>query len=252
MSGSVHSAFNGHPNWQVFSPQTAGLRNNVIHVWHGETAGLIQHYDKCYTLLTDAEQAAAMRYFHLAHRQRYVLQHGLLRMLLGWYLDMPAYTGPWLYGQHKKPYLPGSNAPGCFFNLSNSGGEFLIAIGHKELGVDIEILNPEFAYQDIASNYFSPAELAYIATSDNAAQAFFLLWTRKEALLKACGNGIDDNLPLVPALDGKYALPQPYGDTAWLTESFMAGQNSLFSITYAEPETPVQFWQLTDTLLKAI
>lgn len=233
MPGSVKCTYINNPHWQVSSFPSPAPQRDAIYIWHGVTANLLHLYTECYGLVNSVEQAKANRYLQTADRQRYIIQHGLLRLLLGWYLTKPVFADVFAYGAHGKPYLADNDVQPCFFNLSNSAGEFIIALGDKELGVDLEHLKPEFAYRDIVGQYFGTAEQQYIATVPNPPEAFFLLWTRKEALLKATGKGIDDNLIRVPALNGKHALPADYKDTDWLAESLKTGSNCIMSVTYA-------------------
>jgi 4'-phosphopantetheinyl transferase len=114
------------------------------------------------------------------------------------------------------------------------------------LGVDIERIKHQFGYRDIAAQYFSAPEVAFINGAEMPTEAFFLLWTRKEALLKACGTGIDDNLPQMPALDGFHLLPAHYNNTNWLTESFKAGANCIGSLTYSSPPTNISRQQMNN------
>lgn len=242
MPGTVNCSFIGRPEWQDtlnnFSPGS-----DTIFIFHGVTAQLLHFYDDLFALLTPEEQAKGLRYYQVQHQQRYVVQHGILRMLLGKYLDTSPQHIKFIYNANKKPYLA-SPQGNYFFNISHTKGEFLIAVSNVEVGVDIEYINPVFAYKDIASNYFSAAEVAYINSSPKPTEAFFLLWTRKEALLKACGTGIDDDLPAMPALDGKGLLPAGYNDVNWLTESFYTGQEGMGSVTYPLPGKRLEFGKL--------
>ncbi|QKJ28306.1 4'-phosphopantetheinyl transferase superfamily protein [Mucilaginibacter mali] len=242
MPGTVECSFIGRPAWDQ-QPASDGLHKYTVYIWHGVTAGLLHLYDACFTLLEPQEQARALRYYQLKDKQRYVIQHGILRVLLGQQVNMPARQIPFTYNSNKKPGLAVADRS-CHFNISHSAGEFLIALGDTELGIDIEWMNPDFAYADVASQYFSAAEVDYINSSPDATAAFFLLWTRKEALLKACGTGIDDNLPDMPALDGKGTLPVDYENIGWITESFFTGENFMGSITYPSPKTCLQFRKL--------
>ncbi|MES2275064.1 MAG: 4'-phosphopantetheinyl transferase superfamily protein [Bacteroidota bacterium] len=242
MPGSVNCSFIGQPGWGQL-PASEGLNKYTIYIWRGATANLHPLYYACFALLDPQERARALRYHQLQDKQRYVIQHGILRVLLGSYLNVPAQDITFTYNQNKKPGLTVTAKP-CFFNISHSAGEFLIAIGDTELGVDIERINPDFAYADIASNYFSADEVVFINGSHNPTEAFFLLWTRKEALLKACGTGIDDNLPAMPGLDGPRELPADYPDTNWLTESFYTGNDFMGSITYPSPQKKIVFRQI--------
>jgi 4'-phosphopantetheinyl transferase len=234
MYGSVNCSFTDSPGWQTQPTVPVKPQANTFYIWQASTIDLYSFYDQFNALLNNDERAKSLRYYQPADRQRYILQHGLLRLLLGWYLHQPATGIRFNFNANKKPYLTGNHQP-CFFNISHSGPEMLIAIGDVELGVDIEQINHQFEYQDIASQYFSTAEVNFINESADSPAAFFLLWTRKEALLKACGTGIDDNLPDMPALNGLHQLPAAYQNINWLTESFNAYHNCIASLTYSQP-----------------
>lgn len=243
MPGTVNCSFIGKPDWHTSCLSNFSDQSNTIYILHGVTTGLLPLYDSCFALLNPQEQAKGLRYYQLQHQQRYVIQHGILRALLGKYMGPSPLEIGFTYNTTQKPYLAAPKQA-CYFNISHTQNEFLIAIGDVELGVDIEYINPSFAYREVASNYFSSAEVAYINASPHPTEAFFLLWTRKEALLKSCGTGIDDDLPAMPALDGRYALPAGYKDITWLTESFYAGKECMGSLTYPSPKMNLQFCEL--------
>jgi 4'-phosphopantetheinyl transferase len=243
MSGSVNCSFINQSAWHQAETPSVHPGPNTIYIWQASITTLHSFYNSCNALLNDAERSKAFRYYQQTDQQRYVLQHGLLRLLLGWYLNTPAADVAFSFNPNKKPYLANSSKA-CYFNISHSGPEMLIAIGDKELGVDIERINYDFKFQDITSQYFSAVEAAFINPAPDPTSAFFLLWTRKEALLKACGAGIDDNLPQMPALDGLHKLSPAYADTAWLTTSFKANNNCMASITYPAPQANVSLQQV--------
>ena len=208
------------------------IRNGCIKIWHGVTESLSDFYHPLFALLNTEEQDAAVCYHREADKIRYVIQHGVLRLLLSRQLNLSAVEITFRVNQNGKPYLRVAKEHTLFFNLSNSAGHFLIAIGDVDLGVDLEKIAPAFEWQDIAARYFCAAELDYINKAPNPTEAFFLLWTRKEALLKACGMGIDDNLPGVPALDGLHHLPGNYPEKSLQTRSFTISPNLMAGITY--------------------
>jgi 4'-phosphopantetheinyl transferase len=239
MAGSIQCVLNGNLSWQPVA-DTLMPQRNTVYLLRGKTAELFPLYDRCYAVLDDTEKERAMHYRQAADRQRYVIQHGLLRVLLGWYFNKPLFSDAFRYGEHGKPYLMADDAHRCFFSLSSSSGTFLIAIGDKEIGIDMEQSRPDFDYQDIAIQYFSKEEQIYIATSAHPEQTFFLLWTRKEALLKVTGKGINEDLHLVPVLNGVHLLPANYGHKNWITQSYMsAPDGEVISVTYPKPETVI-------------
>lgn len=240
-TGTVTCSFNDKPLWNEFS---AGMGVAAgIHLWHGKVADFMVAQQQFHALLSYAERHAADRFYRPADRDRYITQHGLLVLLLRWYLEDAGLQPSYIYNPNKKPFL--SNRFDCFFNLSNAGDEFLIAVGNSAMGIDIEKVNPAFGYADVASYYFGTQELKYINQADDPRLAFFLLWTRKESLLKACGSGIDDNLPLIPALDGTHHLPLNFDAGNWVTDSFKADNGAMVSVTHSPQADGLNLWRLS-------
>jgi 4'-phosphopantetheinyl transferase len=137
----------------------------------------------------ERERAARFRFDHL--RRSYTVARGALRVLLGRYLGAdPAGIG-FLYGSKGKPRLP-PPAP-VEFNVSHSGTLAVYAFTRDgELGVDVEQIRPLADMQGIAARFFCAEESVELMALASAVrtQAFFLCWTRKEAYLKAMGDGL--------------------------------------------------------------
>lgn len=189
----------------VWQPAPAGLllASDEIHVWR---ASLIQPDSTIETLwptLAQDEQDRAQRFHFEQHRRAYIVGRGLLRGLLGVYLEMAADEIQFEYTDYNKPFLSplvhGTNhATDNFrFNLSHSGTCVLYAFGYgRELGVDVEFIKPDFDYLGVAEGFFSESERAVLRALPAAdqPQGFFNCWTRKEAYIKAHGEGL--SLPL--------------------------------------------------------
>ncbi|WP_052711432.1 4'-phosphopantetheinyl transferase family protein [Elstera litoralis] len=135
--------------------------------------------------LTEAEQARAARYGFQADHRAFTLGHMLTRGLL---LE-DGQIEDFALGPYGKPFLP--NAPG--FNLAHSGGFLTLVVGNSPwLGIDIETGPRDGKYRDLLIPVCHPAERAYLA--GRGLDAFLKCWTRKEALLKARGTGLSDDL----------------------------------------------------------
>jgi 4'-phosphopantetheinyl transferase len=144
------------------------------------------------------EVERAARYVRAETRDRFVAARGTLRTLLARYLGVQPRQIVLSYGPRGKPRLV-SPAGEVHFNVSHSGDLALIAFSsHSPIGVDLERISAATDVGGLAGRYFSPAELAHIEARSPAARrhAFFVCWTRKEAYLKATGDG------LAQALDG--------------------------------------------------
>lgn len=141
----------------------------------------------------EAERAES--FAHDEHRFRWSVGRGLLREALGRAAGCPAREVVFGYGGHGKPTL--ANDPSLRFNLSHSGGLALLALSRSgEVGVDVELPRARRT-DDLARRYFAPGEqqrLFSIVDPAVRADAFFRLWTCKEAFLKATGEGLSRSL----------------------------------------------------------
>lgn len=149
-------------------------------------------------LLTTDELARAKRFHFERDRRRFIVARGLLRRLLGGYLALPPQEIRFTYSDHGKPaLLDAQNPSGLQFNLSHSGEMMLVGVtlGHA-IGVDIEQVRPLDDMMGIAASFFSAHENEMLATVPEGQKelAFFNCWTRKEAYIKAQGQGL--SIPL--------------------------------------------------------
>jgi 4'-phosphopantetheinyl transferase len=97
------------------------------------------------------------------------------------------------YNEFGKPLLAGGLHPPVQFNVSHSGDLVLVALSRgRAVGVDVEYMRMDIATEEIAARFFSAAECSALATVAPALRyaAFFACWTRKEAYLKARGDGL--------------------------------------------------------------
>ncbi len=154
-------------------------------------------------LLSPDERARAERFLAERDRRRFAVTRASLRRLLGGYLGQPPAGLRFSYGPRGKPSLAGG---GPRFNVTHSGGLALLAFtpGH-ELGVDVEPLRVIEDAAAIADRYFSPGEASVLRglREPERSRAFLRGWTRKEAFIKATGDGLSRPLdefevPLLP------------------------------------------------------
>jgi 4'-phosphopantetheinyl transferase len=143
-------------------------------------------------LLSADEIARAERFRFERDRDRYVVGRASLRHLLGSYLDVSPESLRFSYSRHRKPALlePRTNLS---FNLSHSDDLALYAVClDAEIGIDVERFRPEPSRDRVPEHFFSPREIETLRSLTEAAQAaaFLKCWTRKEAFLKARGDGL--------------------------------------------------------------
>ena len=169
------------------------IATDEVHVWSADLdripEGLLREP------LSADEQERGRRFHFERDRRRFVATRGLLRRLLGRYLGLDPCRLRFGYGPRGKPFLAGEDE--LRFNVSHSGGLALLAFARgREVGVDVERERPVPEAEDIARRYFSPreeAELRRLREGEWTA-AFFRCWTRKEAFIKATGDGLSRSL----------------------------------------------------------
>jgi 4'-phosphopantetheinyl transferase len=145
-------------------------------------------------LAADERQRAA-RFRFERHRRQYEVGRGALRTLLGGYLGLPPGEVCFAYGERGKPSLasPPPGGSDLHFNLSNSNELALVGfVRGVELGVDVEYRKPMADLEQIAERFFSASERDALRQlpAHQKPEGFFNCWTRKEAYLKAVGQGL--------------------------------------------------------------
>lgn len=169
-----------------------------VWVWHVDLSDALSFYGEYQRqvaeVLSEAEQARAQGFVTDIDRAQYSLSHVALHRLLAEFLDVDLNGVPFHHNRHGKPFLADQQAPGrIYFNLSHSGNHAVIAVGYdRVLGVDVEQLRAIDDLDSLVDRFLSPYEssaLRALPPSDRRA-AFFRVWTRKEAFVKAEGSGL--------------------------------------------------------------
>jgi 4'-phosphopantetheinyl transferase len=171
------------------------LPENEVHVWRATLDGASGRVAALRQLLSPEERARADRFHFVRDRTRFTIGRGLLRLLLGHCLGRPADQLTFDYSSFDKPSLPAGEP--LQFNVSHSGASILVAMARRRvLGVDVEQIRADMATTRIAEEFFSTNESRALASLSSTLQceAFFSCWTRKEAYIKAKGEGL--SLPL--------------------------------------------------------
>ena len=178
------------------APQLPAL--DEAHVWQFDPDMQFSGDGQWEILLSSDERERALRFHFPLHRRRFAATHGFLRIVLGGYLYTDPKTLCFRYSDKGKPSLGGMHATSPLrFNLSHSENVVLLAVTlGREIGVDVEYMRPDLELEAIAHRFFSAAERESFDTIPLAQKrvAFFNCWSRKEAFIKAKGDGL--SLPL--------------------------------------------------------
>lgn len=142
------------------------------------------------SLLSLDEQARANAMNHQEKRAHFVAARSALRWILSKYTGVAPSALPIIISAGGKPALDGDGA--LHFNVTHAQGTALIAVSRVPVGIDLEFPRPLNQLDKLVENYFAPDEQRILATmaGDEKRQAFLAAWTRKEACLKATGEGI--------------------------------------------------------------
>lgn len=166
-------------------------------VWIVDLAQSEARLTRCAASLSRQERDRADKFLRPADRARYTASHAALRLILARAVGLDPGVIAFTAGAAGKPDLAGPARGLCTFNLSHSGACAFIGLAYgAEIGVDVEAIRPLPDALRIARTQFSRDEAEALAAlpRERIEAAFFGLWTRKEAVVKALGAGL--SLPL--------------------------------------------------------
>jgi 4'-phosphopantetheinyl transferase len=170
------------------------LAPQEVHIWRISLAQVEDTVHRLRALLSPDEIQRADRFYFERDRRRFTVARAAMRQILGHYLGLLPAALVFAYGEKGKPELATAiHQSELRFNLSHSGEFALLGVAKEAcLGIDIEFINHEFASEEIGERFFSRNEVMRLqaAPRDKKAEAFFSCWTRKEAYIKALGEGL--------------------------------------------------------------
>jgi 4'-phosphopantetheinyl transferase len=240
---------------QLFTEQTySNLEASEIHVW---SASLDVPVLRFWRVLSPDEKIRAEQYRFPDDVRSFIVRRGILRMLLGRYLNLAPGQIRLNYGKNGKPWV---NEPSMrrkiHFNLSHSEGLALYVFTFDdEIGVDIECVKDIPGIDQIAELYFTSGErqdLSSLPESEKK-EEFFNIWTRKEAVLKAVGDGLSGpaeefEVLMAPAgserLLGTAGTPVPA--SWWSIYDLKPGPGYSAAFAMKKPPGRVICWEWTD------
>ena len=152
----------------------------------------VEDYRRLYAQAQPNRQERAAQYPRQADKNRCITADALLRYAVSQRLGLCQFTvGADFNG---KPYLP--DHPDFHFNLSHSGRYVVIAYGDCPLGVDIQQMDPQRNYAQLAQRHYTPAEQEFLCDrpGDCRIDRFYQVWTAKESYLKYLGIGLRKSL----------------------------------------------------------
>ena len=219
-------------SWELPPPRPP-LPGDEVHVWRARLDAPPERVRRLLGVLAPDERGRAGRFHFRRDEDRFIVARGLLRGILGGYLNSAPERLHFEYGARGKPSLASEHNPeGLRFNVSHSGGVALYAVTRgREVGVDVERVSARVSCEEIAGHFFSPREVARLRALPPSLReaAFFECWTRKEAYIKARGEGL--SLPL----DGFDVSLAPGEPAALLANRLDPGEVSRWSLRELRP-----------------
>ena len=195
------------------TPDTLSLSKDYIDVWLCDLKQLSGEINNFYSILAEDEHERADKLKVEDKKQQYIITRGALRQRLGLLTNIDPKDFVFEYFEHGKPVLNNdARFTDITFNVSHSNDLALIAIAQEQnIGIDIEKINHELNHQALMTRFFSEAEQTEFQTMPDAnrAKAFCACWTRKEAFIKAVGDGVSyglDNFDI--AVDPENQIPE--------------------------------------------
>ncbi len=212
-------------------PEAPVLAKDDVHVWKASLDRDPSELDSLRQTLATDEQKRAERFRLKKHHDRFIVGRGVLRTILGMYLDRHPGQFRFQYTPYGKPELSAEEGA-LSFNLSHSRGLALYAVTQeREIGVDVEFIREDVNLLGIAKRFFSAQEYSQLQALPEASQlqTFFDCWTRKEAFIKAKGEG------LLLALDQFDVSIAPGEPAALLRTKWDPDEASLWSLRSLNP-----------------
>ena len=205
------------------------IHQDEVHIWHTELLNPDEAH-QMRSLLSSDELQRADRFKFPEHRRRFVIARGCLRQLTAAYLNVAAKAVRFAYSAEGKPQLAPEFPQELSFNVSHSEDLAVFSFAtNRKIGVDVEVFRYDVDTEGIPRRFFSDVEQRALAGlhGQEKIQGFFNCWTRKEAYVKAVGQGL--SLPLrdfdVSLLPGEAARilatrPDPQIASHWSIEPF--------------------------------
>jgi len=238
----------------LIPPEALALRHDEVHVWRVMPSLSSAHLEELQKSLSPDEQERARRFHSKKGHDEFVLARVSLRDILCRYLGKGRDDLRFCTGRHGKPALaldPGE--PALRFNLSHSNGLVLHAVAcGREVGIDVERVDTGLVVEPLARRFFSSRENAMLHAlpADRQREAFFACWTRKEAFIKAIGEGISHPLdqfdvsvsPYEPAVLIE-TRPDPQEAECWLLKELIAGLGYMAAVAVQGRNWRLKCWQ---------
>jgi 4'-phosphopantetheinyl transferase len=223
------------PSWLI-PPENIEYTDEVVDVWRCRIDEVLESEWGHLRLLSTEERQRAERFRLETTRRQFVIARAALRTVLGRYLDIAPEDLRFAYTAMGKPVLVNDDSTHISFNLSHSENVCLITVTRDcRVGIDVEKIQSNLDYVELGSQIFSGEEMAKFRTLDSHLRpnAFLKSWTRKEAYLKAIGEGL--------ATGDKAGLPD---EGRWTILNFLPDVNYVAAVAVERVGVRFNHWTL--------
>src|SRR5438105_9748020 len=214
------------------------LREDEVHLWIAPLTMPPEKLSYFKSILSADEKERVRRFRKISDGKRYLIARGSLRCLLASYVAGAPDRLQFTYAVFGKPSLSNESSKTALnFSVSHSEDQALFGFARaRRIGVDLEYVHHYIDSLALAKRYFSPDEFwrLHRLPASRQNEAFYCAWTRKEAYLKACGEGLSFGLervevsliPAEPAMIRKIAGPSNASEH-WTLKHLSAAPNNL-------------------------
>jgi len=176
---------------------------NIAFVYIVNLTNCKQNIPLFWECLSTKEKIQAKQYYTSDLSDRYIISHGVLRYILSYYIHQPPQNIEFIYNEYGKPFLKNNNIQ---FNMSHSHGivSYIISPDYR-VGIDIELHDSTIDVHGLSDLVFTPKEHELITKLDTKetktkVELFYNLWTTKESLIKASGQGLSYPINTIEAM----------------------------------------------------
>ena len=231
-------------------PDKLTLSDKEAHIWRADLNLGDSLQSSFLKLLSPDEKNRAGKFRFARDSRNFIVARGILRSLIGNYLEINPAEISFQYSRFGKPSI-GDNSS-IQFNISHAQNTALFAFTKKlNVGVDVEFVNPHIEVEDIATKFFSANEILNLLALPKSQQTlgFFNCWTRKEAFIKAVGEGLSFPLnqfevSLEPNKTAKLLATDwdPKAVSKWSMYSISPGADFVGGLVIEGSVEKVKFW----------
>lgn len=238
--------------WTPFSYKPLILKPNEVHIWAINKKEHINKLPLYWDILNTSEKEKAAKFRFESDHNCAVISRGILKNILGNYLNKTPKNIEFKLGEYGKPTL--KETSDIEFNISHSKDSIVMAFTQKnKIGIDVEYTKKDIEVKKIASHFFAEEEVTSLLALKESyhKQAFYNCWTRKEAFIKALGCGLSFPLDkFVVSLDcSKEAqLIATKWDKKekekWFLKAFEPDKDYIGAVSVKGKVTNMEFWRI--------